>query len=332
MVVSHFDIDHWRGLATMARMRAAVGSLKELTLYYPVMPTELSPGMLAMMTLRQGTGVDALDLRTALRPIMQPGNHIEMRPLARGDKVDLAGATFRVLWPPARLDMVSQQWIHDTIIKIDDLANDLDREGHPSLRGNLALLRERPALTSDDIGDQQIAKLDARRMLGEEWRQSDIDDACPTSADEEPNGWIDEWADAEVPRPLPQESRLFEVPTGFLSRFQHLTRRIRRANNDLSLVLADEYGTLVCFGDAGMPVLTQIAEDLQTMYGKAMRPFMMLAPHHGTHPVPANMPTADVCVSQAGRRHHRAWINHLTSHQNQDRCINTFEVGTSTFQ
>jgi hypothetical protein len=32
-----------------------------------------------------------------------------------------------------------------------------------------------------------------------------------------------------------------------------------------------------------------------------------LAPHHGTHPVPPQLPPAKVCIAQAGTKHYANW-------------------------
>jgi hypothetical protein len=77
---------------------------------------------------------------------------------------------------------------------------------------------------------------------------------------------------------------------------------IRRANNDLSLILAGHRGSLVGYGDAGGAGLIQASQDL---IGRGFD--VSLAPHHGTHPVPPQLPPAKVCIAQAGTKHYANW-------------------------
>jgi hypothetical protein len=49
---------------------------------------------------------------------------------------------------------------------------------------------------------------------------------------------------------------------------------------------------------------------------------LILAPHHGSHPVPPGFPSSRVCVSQAGPTHWRAWEDHLGSHEDSG-CMTT---------
>jgi len=89
----------------------------------------------------------------------------------------------------------------------------------------------------------------------------------------------------------------------------------------MSIVL-DEFNHrhLVAFGDAGAPVLREIARaDALAGYTPSC-----LHPNHGTHRLSKSFNVEAVaCVSQNGSKRHHLWSRHCDTHSNRQRCYTT---------
>lgn len=110
----------------------------------------------------------------------------------------------------------------------------------------------------------------------------------------------------------------------YTSKYKKVLRQIRRANNDLSLVLASESGKLICFGDIGGKAPEEVLLSLSNLSFD-----VMLAPHHGTHALPDNVPSVRWCISQGGKRHLKPRLDmHLRQqHETEKECWNTSKHG-----
>lgn len=339
-VVSHFDWDHWGGLRNLEHFPAALGTLDSATLYYPAMPARVVAALYSFMGPLNGSGSAALDLRNSFQPLLRSGESLTLQPLHSGHRwIWLAGAKFRVLWPPPVIDAAFSRRLDGAVKAVEDLADDLHDAGYPILKQNLdtasagalALQREvvdeggpevdpalDPLLRAHDAAD------DAADDVEEDWRE----------VEQGPNDFMEE-LDAETldgPRRQHEDdgsapddpdfyAALEALPGGFAETYRRVLRRIRAANNDLSLVLASERGKLVAFGDISGPALRQVL----TSPGLKGKHFdVMLLPHHGTHPLPSGMPAARWCVAQGGVHHVPRWqANHPQPHSEAGICWNT---------
>lgn len=319
VVISHFDIDHWGGFRHFAAM--ATATLPDLAIYYPAMPSPVRLGLLALVTMRAGSsGVDVLDLRRGLAPLVPAAGDIRLQPLACDVNpwVTLSGRRFRVLWPPAHLDDRLRDAVRAAVRAVGELADDLASAGHPALRRNLAVLRHCPGVPDDDISSDD--DLWANFM-------DDRTDRDFPPGDNHPRRTL-EGIGQRPPDRAGREPRM-DVPDEYRPRFGKVVQQIRKANNDLSLILAAEDGSIVCYGDAGVTVLRQVQPALRAMFGR--RPVeIILAPHHGTRVLPPDFLSARFCIAQTGPRHHLSWsTRHQHRHPHSD-CLSTHELGTIT--
>lgn len=293
VVVSHFDVDHWWGFRYFAndpRLRARVPGL---ALYYPAMPIAVAAGVVAFLS-KLPYGVGAVDLRQALLGLVKRGS-VTSTPLVRGDTVNLAGDTFDVLWPPAILQEQDHPFLARAVSGVRELANEV-----PDLQRDLEFVEH---------------------SMGEIYREVNPG----TGTDSWPGPPTVDMSDLGEPDDLQvrnDEPTFVGIPAHLKHRFEKVYADIRKANNDLSLVLASRSGFLVCYGDLGGAGLRQAALDL------AGRTFhVSLAPHHGTHKMPERMPWSLYCVAQAGRFHLPYWRNHLVSQPHSFRCVNLWKLG-----
>ena len=310
VVVSHFDVDHWWGLRHFGEDSRVRGQVSELDLYYPAMPCVVPAGVLAFVS-RGPYGVAPVDLRQRLEAAIAPGGHLRATALVRGDAVTLAGETFEVLWPPADLLVDDHPFLARAVAGVRKLAAQI-----PELEENLtaveAELRESldpSGRRRDSIDHEQTTRDVDTEELGRPFEDSGNDGYDVPSVNDEEDG---EYIDGPKPVNIPPELR---------DTFTKVYSDIRKANNDLSLILASRSGHLVCYGDADGPGLEQAAADLV-----GTRFFVSLAPHHGTHRIPSIAWSA-LCVAQAGKHHRHSWHLHRNSPPHSDNCINLDDSG-----
>ena len=74
------------------------------------------------------------------------------------------------------------------------------------------------------------------------------------------------------------------VPEDLVSEFRAVSRKLAAANNDLSLVFHDLNGHCAFFGDASAAALEGVIPRMRQNYR------VILAPHHGTYPLPSGFP------------------------------------------
>jgi hypothetical protein len=190
------------------------------------------------------------------------------------------------------------------------LADDLAAHNHPELRDNLDAAYRRPfpgvESTSGERGRASVEMEQPRAS----------DDDLPREVSEV----LPELDTYEGPHGHTAE--LGRIPEEFRARFARVSRQVAAANNNLSLVFHDESGYLAVFGDAHSSVLEHALDGMNAEYA------VVLAPHHGTYPVPASFPSANVCVAQAGSSHHERWIRHVDTHNQPRSCVSTAEIGS----
>lgn len=297
IVISHFDLDHWGGLANLDRVPNPPQDLPSIPLYYPAMPSQVQSSLLAMMGPLSRTGSAALDLQQALTKVCSPGQSPKLCPLDNASRpLNLAGEEFQIVWPPRTIERKQYRKIYTAVDNVKRLADDLATAGYPDLKGHLD--RANRATRSLPEGPQPTTA-------------GPLDKEAPDQPD--PHGDVvlepeatDVWIPEEA-RPL-----IGNIPNSWHERYRTTLRSIRAANNDLSLVLASQRGRLIAFGDIGGKALSaalSIANSKQRSLPDSYD--VILAPHHGSHRYLQGMPSAKYCISQGGTDLHPKWqINH----------------------
>lgn len=294
-VVTHFDADHWAGIRHIAPSLACTES-DRLRLIYPRLPepgSDTAAAALALLSLATGRGVRALELGDALAAVKQT----ELLPLREHDSFDTAGREWHVLWPPRQLPRSIRRGLENAIAALESLASGLDRDGHPQLREALQQAYDRPFPGGESAREAARDSAPVEEWDIGEYEPAETDDAHGALSDElVPNSWRDE--------------------------FRRVARRVAAANNDLSLVFHDN--SVCFFGDVQRSVVNHIVRS--PLFPSGLH--VVLAPHHGTAPVPPGFPHAPLCIAQAGRHHIANWQKHVDTHGQRRSCVNTARVGT----
>ncbi|MEU1687921.1 MBL fold metallo-hydrolase [Micromonospora sp. NPDC005707] len=302
IVVTHFDADHYRGFVRLAeRMRARGQRFESLRLISPRPPVVAPPFTAAYLAMELTvTGFRSLDLSLDLERVTEKGE-FQYTPLARGNGFLAGERAYDVLWPPATLPSHLARGVRSAVSRFEQLAEQLTARGNNSLRDNFEAARNggwlKPRHGDPETWTLNNAQLIDGEDLGEDMYENDHDDG----------GALD-------------ITRL-NVPGELHDAFRGVWNAMRRANNNMSLVFEDaEPGRLIVFGDAGPPVLRWLTNtDLHPAHYA-----LMLAPHHGTHPLPlALQVTADLCVGQNGNRRVHLWSRHRSTHHNHGRCVSS---------
>ena len=290
IVVSHFDSDHWEGFTHLADYVSP--RLPSLNVYVPHMPPRLPAGVLAFMTTRSSDGTVTSLLRDGIAPLLRTGKTPRIIPVAGGDKVTVGGIDMDVIWPPEHLPDGRMRSVANAINAVYDLADELRSKGSPGLGEAITNLTEdEPAL------DQQTYPHQSEVEDSE--AEDDVDDTNAGIGAHVLRGFNGSPAEAEAAKK--KVTRVF--------------KRIRKANNDLSIALLSEDGSAFFLGDLGDSVLSDLLTDplVAPRLGKVD---VMLAPHHGSQLLKkATLPPARICIAQAGKSHMPRWrTNHLGRH------------------
>ena len=323
LVVTHFDADHWKGLRDLAPIWAEsqpAGFQPDVNVVYPGLPPDvarLPSGSLALISTAAGSsGLRAMDLLLAWESVTK----VHKSPRVAGDLFRMGCDMWEVVWPPRILPSAISDAVEEGLDDLRDLANRMDSAGHPQLRRNLEEAYEgsfgfpgktdrNPEDSVDGILDNQLHNFGIAR---------DIDNEIDAAHD---SRWLEREGDV-----LGEEDRA--IPKAFAQETRALARRLGRMNNLLSLVfhnVTNRYQpkTLV-LGDIEGAALQYL------IYNRMLLEHydLILAPHHGSHVVPAEFPSARVCVSQAGSRHQLKRANHVHSHL-RSACLSTFSKSQS---
>lgn len=305
IIVTHFDTDHYAGFLRLAERMSAMGSyFTKLRLIAPRPPEEEPKYTAQYLALAMiVTGIRNLDLATALRKVTAEGGFSYI-PVSRSLywQFEAAGTRFTVHWPPVRLPARVAGEVRTAMRLYGDLSRELLAIDNNTLYNNLRRARrgEWPSLnpnnTDDSFGEAELQR-----------RQDDIVD-------------IDFEDDEEAISFLPKVEAL-DIPDELKEQFELAWDSFRRANNNMSIVFDDgDRHILTVFGDAGKSVLRWLTGngDLAPQYA------VMLAPHHGTQPLPRNFNVkASLCISQNGSRRGYLWTQHVNTHHNSNSCITT---------
>ncbi|MEU8327916.1 MBL fold metallo-hydrolase [Micromonospora sp. NPDC048839] len=302
IIVTHFDVDHYLGFVRLAeRMRARGQRFRRLRLISPRPPRVVPQYALSYLAMaRFVTGVRSLDLALELETVTDRG--LRYTPMSRGaGGAFLAGDRgYEVLWPPPILPPGVTRQVQNAVLAFEELARSLADSGNPALKDNFEAARTGGWLqpSRDEIPQRPPSR------GGDPGESPDLLDAEDAGED---GYWLD------VDR--------LNIPAHLQQDFRVVWDRMRRANNNMSLVFEDaEPGRLIAFGDASHPVLSWLATtDLSPAHYA-----LMLAPHHGTHPLPASLQvTAELCVAQNGTKRAHLWPRHLATHRQNGTCVSS---------
>ena len=307
MVVTHFDRDHWEGLPLLASHLQDRPHRSEIKLVYARVPErDLHPGVLymALLSTWTGSGVRALDLIASLESAKVP---IQPITVVEGQRFATDGVEWEAIWPPERLDSRIRDGLKSAVEAVYQLTDDLEAEGYSALRRNL---EQAQGSFPDGEGGGEVDGPPP------DWEDpEERDDAVARDIEEHPDVGVThgEVADLELISPK------------FRARFKATAKRVAAANNELSLVFHDPSGSLIVFGDIQREALEHALLRSRADYE------VILAPHHGTVPVPRRFPVARACVSQAGTHHFPYWNRHTGSHVRSQSCVTTARLGTISF-
>ena len=304
IIITHFDTDHYAGFLRLAeRMEMRGQRFPRLTLIAPRPPDtepEYVARYLAMAMLK--TGIRNLDLVEALRRVTVDGRFCYV-PVSR-DRWSMFSAVdfeFSVHWPPVALPAGVARQVRTALCQYESLAARLKERGDSTLDDNFEI---------------------ARQGL---WPAPPYDAARSSESPEEPDCRDDSFElesfDGDDEDSFAPDVRRLNLPPDLEETFRGAWDAFRRANNNMSIIFDDaEKHELVVFGDAGRAVLSSVMNRNEL----AVRYRAMLAPHHGTHRLPANFDvTAELCVSQNGARRGHLWDRHLASHAGSTSCVST---------
>jgi hypothetical protein len=316
LVVTHFDADHWEGLRLLAE-QVPPGILPgRVDIVYPRTPERgLDPGVLelALLATHTGTGVRALDLVNVWAKV----TNVRRRPVCEGDQFVAGGREWQALWPPRHLTTELRVRLRRAVDGMDELAEDLAKAGHPSLKNNLEAARE-VGFSGRNEGDHPPDWDRVEQSDREPWHDAPEPDEPLVGGDAGPEDDA-----AGVHGHFPD---LGLIPEEFHGRFRAAGKLVAAANNDLSLVFHDDEGRrLIVFGDIQGNALKSVVAKAGPSYS------IVLPPHHGTVRVPRKFPEASACLAQAGTHHLDHWDKHLRSHDQWRPCLTTARVGTMSF-
>lgn len=316
IVVTHFDADHYWGFLRLAEQMELRGLKFSRLLLVAPRPPDVEMGYTSRLLALEmmSSGLPSLDLADALRRVTADGQ-FTYRPVARRQRFTFETMDFDVHWPPAILPNDVTRQVRNAIRRFEDLAEVLRDRGISMLDDNLAVARQGSWLSN---GDQTVGQ----RRYEDNFPFEDPD----LPYDDREAGDIqfrhrDDHDHDHDGRVLPLDIQPVGIPEDLAERFRTVRRAFSRANNNMSIVFDDEQANLIVFGDAEPQVLRQLMRT--NGLGNWYR--VMLAPHHGTHRLPAGFNVgADLCVSQNGNRRHHLWDNHLSTHdQARGNCVST---------
>lgn len=298
IVVSHFDADHWRGLAELPQRIAPVGPIR---LIYPRLPDSarpVAPMIAALLSVMDGAAphVNALKLRDEWKRV---ASQVRSYAYRRGNRFHAVGKTWTVHWPPTE---VSGTWstlferVRREVAEAAEKWPDLRR----ALRDAFAAVEETPLEVDDDFDDF-------------EGRLTDI----PEEADGESDAWAGSRVTKDtIPEANEAEPTFSAAPDELRDKMPGLYRDLQRLNNSLSLVISDDEHELLAMGDVEGWGLRRL---LLTNDFSNRGFHTILAPHHGTvAPKPAEAPLfpfSGTTVAQTGAEREKgreAWLHRAT--------------------
>lgn len=312
VVVSHFDYDHWGGLIDLAGLVASRGRVEPIQLLYPRLPRpaqNVPVGALALMSLH----TPGVERPQRVIDAWRAHGLLEARSMREGDWFEAVGRAWQVHWPPKVVGTDVTRAASAALEDLQALADDLRSQDYPALQESLERLHGWPSIPDDDRprnplqGDDDVFEGVWAPLGGDGDLFEGDGDARPLGA----------FVRAAAMGTIPDDPEVINT-------CRSLDRRLQRLNNYFSLVM-DCGPEFAAFGDIEKGALRYLVRSgrLQSRY------VALLAPHHGTHPVPAGFPVAEVCLMQDGPAHAQRHAKHLDTHVSAE-CVGTDRLGNQT--
>ncbi|WP_137767999.1 ComEC/Rec2 family competence protein [Curtobacterium sp. SGAir0471] len=304
LAVSHFDADHWKGLAALPALLPQSAAMRgSLEFVYPQLPATARwvPALLHALATHMpaypaGSMAEVVDAWAARGVKLNP------RPKQAGQSFHMAGEDWDVLWPPAVLPVGWGKRATTLIRRARELANHPEN-GWLDEAFRKAYGRSWGADIEVDVSERETF---------DPWKQAQNDlagpfdeseDALYNDSDHGDRG--DRGGTRELGDGLATSSSV--ATTRGVSESQpirELFGRLQGLNNELSLVLSSASGRLLAMGDVkGFGLRRSLQHpNLRARY------MTILAPHHGTIAPTARqeslMPRARWLIAQNGPIHH----------------------------
>lgn len=273
IAVTHFDRDHWHGLAaypTLVTSLAHIALPKKVVFHTPRFPRAAQTVPVVHLALEAAFTASAGPLSAALDLFGQwrrAGVHVSHRPVARGDTFNGADETWTCHWPPRDLTPFPT--------RTRNVLTDLNEE----LEGLAAQVPE--VKEAIDV------------VYGTGW--------FPDQADDSAEPVTSKLTGNQLIGAINQSNPTLDV--------SKLMAKLRRYNNAMSLV-HDVRDRLVNFGDCegvGLSSLLRLQAPSANTLRLAHDYTVLLAPHHGTvEPATRDrplFPSANTVAAQNGARH-----------------------------
>jgi hypothetical protein len=305
LAVSHFDADHWEGLAALPALLPQAAVIRgTLDFIYPDLPATARwvPALLQALATHMpaypaGSTAEVIDAWAARGVRLQPC------PKHAGQSFHAAGQDWNVLWPPALLPVGWGRRATALIRRARELANRPENDWL-----NDAFKKAYGRSWGADI-DLDVSERDAF----DPWERAQNDLAGPF--DESEDAFDDDGDNSDDGGEFEDASKLGDsFGTGARVRtsgkttvsepIKDLFGRLQGLNNELSLVLSSGSGRLLAMGDVKGFGLRRTLQ-----HPKLRARYMtILVPHHGTIAPTARqaslLPQACWLVAQNGPIHH----------------------------
>lgn len=291
LLVTHFDLDHWGGLAQLPIQSTGAQSVgssfglqtpSEVTIYMPRFPGRaamLGTMMMAVYlidaALRQGPFFDLVDSWKS------GGARVNVQPLSREDLFEGPDGPWTVYWPPRTTDDLTKTAGEALDRVLNEIAGIVSNS--PLLRLAYAAARSSSLFASMQEDTILLTTEEAEREI----------ELTPLGS-------------------LHLQERLLRLAESEMGTKDmgavidgQLWRRIRKYNNELSLVVSNCWDTFLNFGDCeDMGLNRLLLQKANPSLPGEVR--VMLAPHHGTKTpgsrTKTKFPRAAQIVFQNGKR------------------------------
>lgn len=124
LAVSHFDADHWKGLAALPSEAPRANLPQQVRIRYPGLPRlaqETTAAYLALRAVDEGVSLRAQDLIAAWKTVAE----VDAEPLFAGSELLLGDMTFDVVWPPRDLPRSWSAAAQRTLDELTELAEQI---------------------------------------------------------------------------------------------------------------------------------------------------------------------------------------------------------------
>jgi hypothetical protein len=248
-VLTHFHIDHYRGLLYYSNSPEPRRRFGISEVYYPRIPDfpEREEFFRALFTINlevfgNETGIMSYDLVEAIKKITNRP-WILQTGLSKGEQIRISGSVFDVLWPPLTIE-------NKTLAKVRGALKDFEKALEDPI------MRQRYQQVQNEKRFETYLKV--RRETSSNYG----------SSEESPGKQSGSALFGKT------EKRM--LPPAVI----RANKSLRNAANDLSLALLED-NRFLFFGDAENFGIRQIIDELETRRRQVFH--VLVTPHHGTH-------------------------------------------------